>query len=250
MIARAAIALFLGLWAAGLWIRLDDAHAARRAATPLLVKDLSFDEFFNRHLLRALPIADGFDFPLRPPHAEGVQVANPFWSENADGLHHAGENWNTAPGDQDRGEPVYAVADGWVLMALDFAPPWGKVVSIASRLPDGVWPAAVETVYTHLDSVMVEPLQTVKRGQQIGTIGNADGLYHAHLNWEVRPILGLGLSPGYTLDSAGWLDPRGFISTNRPHDTPPELQAGKMSLLAPEEWTAWGSDESTAELPK
>jgi murein DD-endopeptidase MepM/ murein hydrolase activator NlpD len=103
---------------------------------------------------------------------------------------HLGEDWTTAKGDAALGEPVYSVADGWVSVAQDFQNAWGKVVFICYRLPEGRWPPFVEVMYAQLNSIDVKAGQFVKRGQRIGTVGNANGTYQAHLHWEVRQTVG------------------------------------------------------------
>jgi murein DD-endopeptidase MepM/ murein hydrolase activator NlpD len=247
---RLAGLMLLSAWAGFLWAALDRADAERRAAAPTIVEDLAFDDFVQRHLMAMIPAADGFDWPLRPPHGEGVKITQPFLFENSDGMRHLGENWNTAPGNDDLGEPVHAIADGWVLMAADFSPPWGKVVSIVSRLPDSRWPVVIETIYAHLETIDVPPLSFVKRGQKIGALGNADGYFKAHLYWEIRTITGLGLGPDYATDTTPWLNPRGFISGNRPAHTPTGLVNGQMEELPPETWDHWGGDLSDSDLPR
>ena len=66
-----------------------------------------------------------------------------------------------------------------------FRSSWGNVVDVIYRLPEGQFPPFVEVMYAHLGRIDVKQFQIVKRGQQIGTIGNVDGLYKAHLRWEV-----------------------------------------------------------------
>ena len=143
---------------------------------------------------------EGFDFPLRPPDGNGVFIATTFGEEGS-----LAENWNTALGDGDLGEPVYSIGDGWVNLALDFQSSWGNVVDVIYRLPEGQFPPFVEVMYAHLGKIDVKQFQIVKSGQQIGTIGNVDGLYKAHLRWEVRDQLGLKLDRAKAITRTdGW----------------------------------------------
>ena len=56
----------------------------------------------------------------------------------------------------------------------------------------------------------------IARGQQIGTIGTANGRYMAHLHLEMRDFINMSLGPGYSDDLYGYLDPSKFILENRP----------------------------------
>lgn len=62
---------------------------------------------------------------------------------------------------------------------------------------------------------MVQQNQPVKKGLQIGTIGNADGAYYAHLHLEIRDSVGMPLGGGYSSNTTGFLDPTKFIKSNR-----------------------------------
>lgn len=198
--------------------------------------DLTYPEYFERYILPALPVAQGFDFPLRPPDASGVFVSLGFNEEN-----HLGEDWTTAQGDKDLGEPVYSVADGWVTLAVDFEGMWGKVIMIASRLPekDSSQLKVVEVMYAHLDSLLVKPYTFVKRGQQIGTVGNAGGAYKAHLHWEMRDAVGRGLGGGFSERIDGWISPSDFIATHRPAGS---SGTAKWKKVPTAQRAAWGFD--------
>ena len=43
-----------------------------------------------------------------------------------------------------------------------------------------------DSVYAHLDRILVREGKQIVRGQQIGTIGTNRGMYTAHLHFEVR----------------------------------------------------------------
>lgn len=216
----------------GLWFMLNWTQRPPEAVKVPTV--IPFADFFSQYLLRAMPVTDGFDFPVRPPDAAGVFVTLGFQEEN-----HLGEDWNTAPGDKDLGEPVYSIADGWVTMAIDFEGMWGKVVMIAHRMPVGSRPTAVESMYAHLDTLTVKSGEFVKRGQKIGTIGNAGGYYKAHLHWELRSVVGLGLGGGFSERYDGWLNPSDFIAAHRPAGVTRPPQWKKLPV---KQRAVWGFD--------
>jgi murein DD-endopeptidase MepM/ murein hydrolase activator NlpD len=55
----------------------------------------------------------------------------------------------------------------------------------------------------------------VEKGQKIGTIGNNNGQYLAHLHLELRSEVGLPIGGGYSSNTTGYLDPTDFIQQNR-----------------------------------
>lgn len=75
-------------------------------------------------------------------------------------------------------EPVYSCFDGVVRMARDFSS-YGKTVVV--RHYNGL-----ETVYAHLDSIMVQPNEKVTSGQQIGMAGSTGRSSGVHLHFETR----------------------------------------------------------------
>ncbi|MEM6346452.1 MAG: M23 family metallopeptidase [Bacteroidota bacterium] len=157
-----------------------------------------------------IPLADGFDFPVGPPNARKYYNAQPF-GRNL----HLGDDWNgVGGGNTDLGDPVYSVAHGLVVEAEDFGGGWGKVLRIVHQL-DSAGPK-VESLYAHLDSMLLGVGDFVERGDQIGTIGNADGAYWAHLHLEIRSEVGLPLGGGYSQNTEGYLDPTAYINGHRP----------------------------------
>jgi len=56
----------------------------------------------------------------------------------------------------------------------------------------------------------------VRRGQQIAAIGNAHGLYDAHLHLEVRKNIAIGMSRDkFAQDFSNYYDPSEFIVSHR-----------------------------------
>ena len=153
--------------------------------------------------------SDGFDYPVGKPDAKGYYNAQPY-GENL----HLGDDWNaTTGGNSDLGHPIYSIANGYVRLAENLSGGWGKVVRVVHQLNDSTY---VESLYAHCDSMLVVEGDAVLRGQQIATIGNADGAYYAHLHFEMRDSMELGVGGGYGDDEAGYLNPTPFIQNNRP----------------------------------
>ncbi len=234
MASRISYLVILAAWIAALWWGLD--FAGRQKSTPVAVTatQLDWPEFFAANILPGLPVADEFDTPLRPPDGAGAIISLPFMESG-----HLGEDWTTAKGDAALGEPVFSAADGWVSVAQDFENAWGKVVFICHRLPEGRWPTFVEVMYAQLNAIDVKPGQFVKRGQRIGTVGNANGIYQAHLHWEVRQMVGMGLGPGFQAGASGWLGPNEFISAHRGDRAKQPLLP---KVLSKAERDGWGTD--------
>lgn len=149
--------------------------------------------------------------PVGPPDAADYYVAQGF-GENA----HLGEDWNgRGGGNTDKGDPVFAMADGVVTQADEGGPGWGPVVRVRHRLASLEGPREYESLYAHLGRIDVAVGETVRRGAPLGTIGDAHGLYVAHLHLEVRDIVGLPIGPGYGHDRTGYVDPRAWIAANQ-----------------------------------
>ncbi len=145
--------------------------------------------------------------PIGVGTGEGYYVAQGFGPRG-----HLGEDWNgTGGGDTDLGDPVYAMADGVVVEALDYEGGWGNVVRVRHRLGES---SPVESLYGHLDRIDVEAGDLVFLGDQLGTIGTAHGNYWAHLHFEIRSDTSLPLGPGYAKDAEGYLAPRTFIAAH------------------------------------
>lgn len=153
-------------------------------------------------------IATAFDFPVGKPDAKGYYNAQGFGIN-----YHLGDDWNAVTGgNTDLGDPIYAIAAGKVNFAEDIGGGWGKVIRILHQIPNG---AQYESLYAHCDSILIEVGDWVERGQQVATIGNADGQYYAHLHLEIRDSIGMTIGGGYAVDTSGYLDPTKFLNTHR-----------------------------------
>ena len=98
------------------------------------------------------------------------------------------------------GNPVYAVADGVVLQAVNSDAGLGVYV-VLQHVIDG---ELVTTTYAHMDfgSLQVSEGQTVSVGEVIGRVGNSGASTGPHLHFEVRP------GGGDPVDSEIWLAAR------------------------------------------
>jgi murein DD-endopeptidase MepM/ murein hydrolase activator NlpD len=178
-----------------------------------------FFAVFNPTTALAAPkvnIADGFDYPVGKPDAKnyyksrGLRLRSPA---------HYGEDWNgRGGGNSDLGDPVYSCADGIVTFAHDVKMGWGNVVLIrhAYRDPSSGKVKFIDSLYGHLDKMSAKVGQAVKRGQQIGTIGTNRGMYPAHLHFEMRHNINIGMHRNVapsTMDH--WADPTQFITKYR-----------------------------------
>jgi len=234
MASRISYLVALAVWIAGLWWWLGIAGSEKAPPVAVPTTQVDWADFFAANILPELPVADEFDTPLRPPDGDGAFVSLPFMEAG-----HLGEDWTTAKGDAALGEPVYSVADGWVSVAQDFENAWGKVVFISYRMPGGRWPPFVEVMYAQLNSIDVHAGQFVKRGQRIGAVGNANGTYPAHLHWEVRQTVGMGVGPGFQAGASGWLGPSEFITAHRGDRAKQPLLP---KVLSKEERAGYGTD--------
>ena len=164
----------------------------------------------------SLPTAARFDFPLGSENGAMAYNAQPF-TEN----HHLGDDLNGIGGENsDLGDPVYAIADGRVLRARGESPGWGNVIIVLHAYAENGERKYVQSYYGHVQTMLVKPHQEVKRGQQIATVGSANGRYLAHLHFEMREFITPFVGPGYRADTRGWLNPTAFIEAHR--DAPPD----------------------------
>ncbi len=128
---------------------------------------------------------------------------------------HLGEDWNkNSGGNTDCGEPVFAAANGTIVYAENAGTGWGNVIIIEHNLPDG---KKIQTLYGHLRKILKNSGE-IKKREQIGEIGNADGKYLCHLHFELReencPMWNKA-GAGYSAENAGWLDPSDFIDKHK-----------------------------------
>lgn len=165
-----------------------------------------YQQIFSKHTDY---ISDGFDYPVGKPDAKKYYNAQAFTKNG-----HLGDDWNAITGgNTDLGHPIYVAANGYVSSADDIGGGWGKIIRVIHALKDTSF---IETVYAHCEEILVEKGQFIKRGDKIGTIGNVDGLYYAHLHFELRDSVDMNIGGGYSETTTGYLDPTDFIKKHRP----------------------------------
>jgi murein DD-endopeptidase MepM/ murein hydrolase activator NlpD len=178
----------------------------------LLVDTASAVSGIAKDIVRRADPVDGFDYPVGPPNAKNYFKARGFL-----GMEHLGEDWNgTGGGNSDFGDYVNAVADGVVYEVKDHGEGWGLVIRMLHNVGTAEKPVYIESVYAHVASSWVKPGNRMKRGEVLGTIGTAEGKYHAHLHFEMRGQPGKHISSGYAGDTAGFIDPSPYIEAHRP----------------------------------
>ena len=204
----------------------------RRALTPLLALLLAIawlhaqdgeglPEGFKYSATRS---ADGFDMPVGKPDAVGY-----YRSRGLMVGRHMGDDWNGGGGgNTDLGAPVYSTAHGLVVYARDARMGWGKTVIIRHAYwSNGRW-NYVDSFYTHLHQIFVREGQQARRGQLVGSIGTNRGMYVAHLHFEIRKNLRIGINQGsYRRDLDNYYKPYDFILGRR------KLSGGNRRVRVP-----------------
>jgi len=157
-------------------------------------------------------LADGFDLPVGKPDGQGYYKARGFRSKG-----HLGEDWDgVGGGDTDLGDPIYCIGNGVVVFARDCHMGWGNVVIVRHAYREGGAVRNVDSLYGHLDRILVRRGQAVARGQQVGTMGTAHGLYDSHLHLEVRKNIAIGMSRDkFAKDLSNYCEPSQFIVSHR-----------------------------------
>lgn len=165
-------------------------------------------------------IADSFAYPIGKTETVTQKKDKDDWYNALDfgADNHLGEDWNkNTGGNTDCGEPVYAAASGEIVYAADAGPGWGNVIIIEHTLPSG---EKVQTLYGHMLEILKSE-GNVKKREQIGKVGNANGRYLCHLHFEMRtsdcPIWNQ-VGGGYAVARKGWVDPSNFIDKRLKHE--------------------------------
>jgi murein DD-endopeptidase MepM/ murein hydrolase activator NlpD len=181
------------------------------------VREKSPDKEIPAHLLNKFPVKS-FAYPVG--EKDYVSEKNDWrdsWYNAQDfgENRHLGEDWNkTTGGNTDCGEPVFAAASGQIIFAKDAGAGWGNVIIIEHTASDGT---KIQSLYGHLETI-ARTEGAVKRREQIGTIGGANGRYPCHLHFEIRsndcPVWNQ-TGNGYADEKHGWIDPSEFIDKNR-----------------------------------
>lgn len=158
-------------------------------------------------------LADGFDYPVGKPNAEGYHKARGFWPNG-----HLGEDWNgNNGGDTDEGAPIFSMGKGIVVFSEDVHVGWGNCVIIRHvfREPSGKIDM-VDSLYGHLLERKAKVGQVVERGQLIGLMGGNSGMYPVHLHFEIRKNLNIGMNRSqFARDYSNYYSPTVFIEAHR-----------------------------------
>jgi murein DD-endopeptidase MepM/ murein hydrolase activator NlpD len=161
-------------------------------------------------------VADGFDFPVGAPDGSGYHITRHAFGQDSP---HAGEDWNgNGAANSDLGSPVHAIAHGLVVFSENTSIGHGHVIIVRHNYWDPKGRLQVcESSYHHLQQRLVQAGDHVKRGQKIGTMGNANGLYPVHLHFELRKTPGMGLEQSkYEKSTKNYWEPSEFIREHRP----------------------------------
>jgi len=163
--------------------------------------------------IAALPLAVRFDPPLGGERGALTYNAQPFRVTR-----HLGDDLNGVGGwNSDLGDPVFAAGVGKVIYAGVPGPGWGNMLILAHRVPDSTSAAGwrvYETIYAHLEERLVPLGAVVKRGQQIGKVGTANGKYLAHLHFEIHVSSSVYPGAGYSDAPLDRVSPEAFVAAH------------------------------------
>jgi murein DD-endopeptidase MepM/ murein hydrolase activator NlpD len=157
-------------------------------------------------------VADSFGLPV------GIENGKRYYKARGFRPHgHLGEDWNgVGGGNTDLGDPVHATAHGLVVYAHDFRAGWGNVVIIRHAYFERGTTRYIDSLYGHLDRILVRNGQDVERGEKIGTIGTGHGRYPAHLHFEIRKDIRVGMYRSmFARDYSVYHDPTQFVLTHQ-----------------------------------
>lgn len=160
-----------------------------------------------------VPLADGFDFPVGKPNADGYYKYRGFWPNG-----HLGEDWNgKGGGDTDLGDPIYSMGAGVVVLSEDVKIGWGNCIIVRHAYRDATGKIdMVDSLYAHLLERKVKVNEVVERGQLVGTMGGNNGMYSVHLHFEIRKNLQIGMNRSqFARDYSNYHSPTTFINAHR-----------------------------------
>ena len=164
--------------------------------------------FITENELVTIKLTNGFDYPVGKPNGKAYYNAQKFGSHG-----HLGDDWNgIGGGNSDLGDPIFSIANGYVSFAKNINGGWGNVIRIIHFISED---NQVESLYAHCDTILVKKGDYIKKGQQIATIGTNNGMYLAHLHFELRHKIGLPIGGGYSSSTNGYLNPTEFIIKHR-----------------------------------
>lgn len=176
-------------------------------------------------------LADGFDFPVGKPNADGYYKSRGYWPNG-----HLGEDWNgRGGGNSDLGDPIYSCARGIVIISEDVRAGWGNCVIVRHAYRDHSGKIAmVDSLYAHLHQRTVKVGQIVEKGQLVGTMGGNNGMYYVHLHFEMRKNLRIGMNRSqFARDNSNYYSPTDFINKHRTLATSFQKYPIPMGLFSP-----------------
>ncbi len=159
-----------------------------------------------------IPFADGFDYPVGKPDGKGYYKARGFRPNG-----HLGDDWNgLGGGNSDLGAPIYCAGNGIVVQARDVRLGWGNVVIVRHAYRQQGVVKIVDSLYGHLQKVLVKEGQILRKGDQVGTMGTNRGMYLCHLHFEIRKNIRLGMDRSlFARDFSNYWNPSQFIALHR-----------------------------------
>lgn len=165
----------------------------------------------------SLPEAPRFESPMGTERGALTYNAQRFRINR-----HLGDDLNGIGGwNSDLGDPVYASGTGKVIYAGWVSPGWGNMVILAHRVADPAAPMGhhiIQTIYAHLDEILVKHGEVLPRGTKLGTVGTAGGRYLAHLHFEVRESLSVYPGIGYASSPLDRVAPEEFLDRYQSRD--------------------------------
>lgn len=225
------VVILVGLGIVGYtWLLAEKKSSPQRTAVTLYNADVpgTSDTPFDHRLLvlspaelAKAPEARVFTSPLGSEGGAFAYDAQSFgtFNEQRKG-NHSGSDLNGIGGENtDEGQPVYAAGRGLLIYSGRPSDDWGNVMVLLHKLPDGTY---LQTLYAHLQAMRDFPVGTlVGRGEQIGTVGSADGRYLPHLHFEtIVSVAQEAGMPGYTTYETNRVDPTELLARFAPQGAP------------------------------
>ncbi len=151
--------------------------------------------------------------------------ANSFGSLNSNSIPHTGEDWNNGSSCNDRGLPLYMIANGTVKEITNgtSSDGWGRSILIQHDAPPGyyfltgrgellttIWSMYAhglktgQTGYNNSLDLQTDDENPIAKSHPGGQVGDGDGQYDCHLHFEIYTSLpGSGVG-SYRYDPYGW----------------------------------------------
>ncbi len=207
--------VFLAAFLTTLFIRLGPELSRPKKVDPAF-------QFTSPLELASIPTAGRFDFPLGSEHGALAYNAQRFTDNQ-----HLGDDLNGIGGENsDLGEPIYAIADGRVLLAREGGAGWGNIITLLHAYLEYGQRKDVQSYYAHVEKMLVYPGEDVQRGQQIAAVGDSQRTLLCALRCTNSQLHSIG--PGYREDTRGWLDPSAFIQQ---HPGAPDDDVGRRPVM-------------------